>query len=211
MPAAPKAPAGRPPKAPAGGGSTRPRDPGRQVTKRRGEGASSDTIRAELAQAGYSDASIANAVPGQSKPKPKAKASSPSSPAAADSSPTSSPDSSPSSPAPADSSPTSSSSSEDAADLAARALTLPSPSLPGSTGGFILGLLGTVLVVNYLRGGTPQVRAWFSAKFLNRPMVTATPGSSGKSGLPVVPGPKPKPNPSAGAGKGAGGGGTGSW
>lgn len=34
--------------------------------------------------------------------------------------------------------------------------------------GFVLGLIGYALLANYLRGGTPQVRAWFAAKFLNR-------------------------------------------
>lgn len=35
--------------------------------------------------------------------------------------------------------------------------------------GAAMGALGYVLVINYLRGGLPQVKGWFAAKFLNRP------------------------------------------
>lgn len=33
--------------------------------------------------------------------------------------------------------------------------------------GIILGILGYAVLVNYLRGGLPQVKEWFQAKFLN--------------------------------------------
>jgi hypothetical protein len=35
--------------------------------------------------------------------------------------------------------------------------------------GFLLGLVGYALLLNYLRGGLPAVRGWFAAKFLNIP------------------------------------------
>ena len=38
----------------------------------------------------------------------------------------------------------------------------------GSNGaGFVLGILGMAVAVNYLHGGSTQVKAWLSAKFLN--------------------------------------------
>ena len=36
-------------------------------------------------------------------------------------------------------------------------------------GPFILGILIWALVVNFLRGGTPQAKGWLAAKFFNQP------------------------------------------
>lgn len=38
----------------------------------------------------------------------------------------------------------------------------------GDASGFLLGLFATVLLLQYLHGGTAQVRKWLAAKFLNR-------------------------------------------
>jgi len=35
-------------------------------------------------------------------------------------------------------------------------------------GGFLLGLLGYVVALNYIRGGREGVNAWLRAKFLNK-------------------------------------------
>ena len=35
--------------------------------------------------------------------------------------------------------------------------------------GFLLGLFAYALLLNYLRGGVPQVKGWLGAKFLNKP------------------------------------------
>jgi len=40
--------------------------------------------------------------------------------------------------------------------------------------GFVLGVLADVLLINYLKGGFPQVKAWLAAKFLNRVGSTST-------------------------------------
>ena len=45
----------------------------------------------------------------------------------------------------------------------------------GGVAGFALGLVGMAVLVNFMRGGTPQVRRWFAAKFLN---VTTAAGTS---------------------------------
>lgn len=42
--------------------------------------------------------------------------------------------------------------------------------------GFLLGLIGYALFINFLRGGPEQVRGWLSAKFLNRPYGQAPSG-----------------------------------
>jgi hypothetical protein len=47
----------------------------------------------------------------------------------------------------------------------------------GGAGGFILGLVGTAVLINYMRGGTEQVKRWAAAKFLNQ--TTADPGGGG--------------------------------
>lgn len=56
--------------------------------------------------------------------------------------------------------------------------------------GAVMGALGYIIVINYLRGGLPQVRGWFAAKFLNRPYkAAATPGGekSATSTTPTTP------------------------
>lgn len=71
----------------------------------------------------------------------------------------------------------------------------------GDASGFLLGLFGMVLFLQYLHGGMPQVRAWMAAKFLNRvagetispakpkPFYDGTPGHQ----LPTIPGLTPGP------------------
>lgn len=54
--------------------------------------------------------------------------------------------------------------------------------------GFLLGLLAYALMANYLRGGTPAVRAWLAAKFLNR---------AGSAGTPVAATPPRPAQPTA--------------
>lgn len=41
-------------------------------------------------------------------------------------------------------------------------------SMANDGAGFVLGLIGYAILVNYLRAGVPGVRAWTAAKFLNR-------------------------------------------
>ncbi len=48
-----------------------------------------------------------------------------------------------------------------------RTATDPLP-LANTGGGFVLGLLGYVLVLNYVRDGKDGVKAWLRAKFLNQ-------------------------------------------
>lgn len=43
------------------------------------------------------------------------------------------------------------------------------PGLVNDTAGFVLGLLLYALTLNYLQGGSAQVRGWLRAKFLNQP------------------------------------------
>ena len=57
--------------------------------------------------------------------------------------------------------------------------------------GFILGALGDVLLINYLRGGWPQVKQWLESKFINN-----TPADKGATTAP------PAPAPSGGGGGG---------
>lgn len=70
-------------------------------------------------------------------------------------------------------------------------------SLPGGDfSGFMLGLFGTVLLLQYVHGGTAQVKKWLSAKFLNR---VAGDASSGRTPTAVPPvntyGGRPTPTP----------------
>lgn len=77
---------------------------------------------------------------------------------------------------------------QDARDLAAEGL---HNAVPGSQaaedvtvraanagGGFLLGLFTWALAMNYLRGGSPQVRKFLAAKFLNRTPANPTGASS---------------------------------
>lgn len=48
------------------------------------------------------------------------------------------------------------------------------PSIPGNGAGFLLGLVGYALLVNFMRGGLPQVKGWIGAKFLNKPYQGST-------------------------------------
>jgi hypothetical protein len=45
--------------------------------------------------------------------------------------------------------------------------------------GVVVGMLGYIVVINYLRGGLPAVRGWFAAKFLNRPYTGPLPVKTG--------------------------------
>lgn len=49
----------------------------------------------------------------------------------------------------------------------------------GGVAGFALGLVGMAVLVNFMRGGTPQVRRWFAAKFLN--VTTGAPAAGGSA------------------------------
>jgi hypothetical protein len=57
------------------------------------------------------------------------------------------------------------------------------PSIPRNGAGVVLGVLVYAVLINYLRGGTPQVRAWFGAKFLNH---TAGTGTAGPTAAPSI-------------------------
>lgn len=48
--------------------------------------------------------------------------------------------------------------------------------------GLLLGMFGYALAVNFLRGGTPQMKAWVTAKFLNKTVTPPPPAT------PVIPG-----------------------
>jgi len=78
----------------------------------------------------------------------------------------------------------------------------------GSGSGLLLGLVLYPLVLAFLRDGPGGVKAWLKAKVLNQVTYPATPGSSGKSGLPqpATPGHPAVPSPGAGGGGGGGGG-----
>jgi hypothetical protein len=52
--------------------------------------------------------------------------------------------------------------------------TMPAVSIPGNGAGFLLGLVGYALLVNFMRGGMPQVKGWIGAKFLNKPYQGST-------------------------------------
>lgn len=48
----------------------------------------------------------------------------------------------------------------------------------GTLGGLMLGVFGYALLVNFLRGGPKQARAWLAAKFVNSTSDTG-PGTGG--------------------------------
>lgn len=50
-----------------------------------------------------------------------------------------------------------------------------------SGAGILLGMVGYVIVVNFLRGGFPAVKGWFGAKFVNK----AYTGTLAKAGPPT--------------------------
>ena len=54
--------------------------------------------------------------------------------------------------------------------------------------GLVMGMLGYVIVINYLRGGLPQVKGWFAAKFLNRPYTAAAATTATGVGTPTAAG-----------------------
>lgn len=60
------------------------------------------------------------------------------------------------------------------------------PQVVNEGAGFLLGLIGYALLINFLRGGRAQARGWIAAKFLNRPYGAAQP-------LPAQPGPPAMP------------------
>lgn len=43
------------------------------------------------------------------------------------------------------------------------------PAVVNDGAGFLLGLVLYALALNYLQGGTPQVKGWLGAKFVNKP------------------------------------------
>lgn len=53
---------------------------------------------------------------------------------------------------------------------AQRAPSRPQRSVSTNLSSVVLGALAYAVLVNFLQGGADQVRAWFAAKFLNRPM-----------------------------------------
>lgn len=62
-------------------------------------------------------------------------------------------------------------------------LHLPAFSPGGDAAGFVLGILGMAVIVNYLHGGPDQVRAWLRAKFLNN--VSAAGANTSPAGVGV--------------------------
>lgn len=72
-------------------------------------------------------------------------------------------------------------------------LHLPGSSSAGTDGsGFLLGMFAYIMVINYIRGGLPQVKAWWFAKFVNKVTLGLTPqqtaGLSSALGGPLAPG-----------------------
>lgn len=73
---------------------------------------------------------------------------------------------------------------------------LPSPpaQLTGGAAGFLMGLGGTAVLINFMRGGTPGVKRWFAAKFMNVVTGAATGASASGAAVkvsttaPVLPG-----------------------
>ena len=64
---------------------------------------------------------------------------------------------------------------------------------PQDPAGAVLALVAYAVAINFIRGGTPQVRQWFAAKFLNHagPAASGTPAVTGPlvaGGSPLVPG-----------------------
>lgn len=55
------------------------------------------------------------------------------------------------------------------------------PGWAPTAGGIVLGALADVLFVQYMRGGWGEVRAWFSAKFLNNVTKQTAAGSVGST------------------------------
>jgi len=139
------------------------------VRQLRDQGRSNDQIRGALTDMGYPAATVANVVPGNPSPAPAT-----------------------TTPAP--------STTTEPADPPARRIDAPAtgralpPPGAGDLSGFVLGLLGTALLVNFMRGGPAGVRAWFSAKFLNNVTSSAPPtkapraGPGGSAPLPGPPG-----------------------
>lgn len=138
----------------------RPRDPGRTIGQLRSAGKKDHEIRAHLRDQGYSDDVIANTMPG-SDPKPNAK------PAAA-----------PAQKKPAPAGDAAAPESRGDASRPSR-----SPGWGGTAGGSGAGVLLAVVLypaaMAYLKGGTPALRSWVAAKFLNR--TSKDPGAAGAS------------------------------
>jgi hypothetical protein len=164
---------------PASSSTTRPRDPGRRVVELRGQGHTPDAIRAHLREQGYPEATIRNAVPGVEARPRKTKAA----PAAVE--PASTPVDTPAPAAPAE--PVEPAEGQPSAQgrrvstPARSPMRMPSMSGGGDYAGAVLGIFGMALVVNYMRGGPDQVKAWMRAKFLNdaQPANAPTKGNPG--------------------------------
>lgn len=167
-------------KTPAGAGPSAappaglPRDPGAHVAKLRGQHMDDAQIRKALQDMGYSAADAKNVAPGSARvPKPASSAA-----AAIGPGPTAATVATPKTPrpAPATAAPAAAPASgrlERSAATASRYLSSPASALPGGVAGFLMGLGGTAVLINFMRGGTPGVRRWFAAKFMN--VVTGAP------------------------------------
>jgi hypothetical protein len=70
---------------------------------------------------------------------------------------------------------------------------------PGSASGLVLGLAGYAIVINYIRWGTPGVKGWFSAKFVNKPFTA--PGTKSATILPFKAPAAPGAHPAVAAAK----------
>lgn len=157
MPAAPKAPAPKAPTAkPPGTAGAKP-TPGKaasDVGAMRKQGADDAAVREHLTAAGYPPAAVERAV--KAKPAPSAEPVSEPAPPAAE---------------------------ETASGGGLSLPSVPTFSAPnlgsGSLASFALGAVGCAVLINFMHGGPMQVKAWASAKFLNK--ITA-------AALPTVPG-----------------------
>jgi hypothetical protein len=145
----------------AGRGSTKAatstRWAGKQASVLRGRGMTDAQIRAELKGAGYDAATSKAAAPAKASPAPA-----PSEPAAEP--------------------PTAAAEPEPAVRSTPTGRSAP-VSVGGDTAGFALGLVATAILINFMRGGPDQVRAWGRAKFLNQ-----------TAGSPAAAAPVPDPN-----------------
>jgi hypothetical protein len=61
--------------------------------------------------------------------------------------------------------------------------------VPKDAAGFVLGLIGYALFINWVQGGLPQAKGWIAAKFINKPYGGSSTG--GGVAAQVVPNPAP--------------------
>jgi len=159
-------------KTPKGAPAARPRDPGARVRELRGQGHDDAVIRDKLTAEGYPAATAQNAAPGRAKTR---KTPDPQPAPVEDAEPSTGTGPRPD----LATTETSSSSTAEGSGPSLPTFSAPSVSIPGNVSGFVLGLLGAAVLINFMRGGPQQVKAWASAKFLNQVIAAADPATGG--------------------------------